>query len=68
MFAFGVDSGPHAPKAIALAPTAGEPGRQRIPWDRTVIYEANLRGLTQAARGRPGGGARLFRRPRGSRT
>jgi glycogen operon protein len=49
MFAFGVDSGPHAPKAIAqpiaLAPAA--PGRQRIPWNRTVIYEANLRGLTK---------------------
>ncbi len=47
MFAFGVDSGPFAPKALAIAPKAGEPGRQRIPWDRTVIYEANLRGLTK---------------------
>jgi glycogen operon protein len=47
MSAFGVDSGPFAPKAIALAPTAGEPGRLRVPWDRTVIYEANLRGLTR---------------------
>ncbi|HEY1943693.1 MAG TPA: glycogen debranching protein GlgX [Roseiarcus sp.] len=59
MFALGIDSGPFAPKAIALALKAGEPGRQGIPWDRTVIYEANLRGLTklradvpEAARGR----------------
>ncbi|HYA72221.1 MAG TPA: glycogen debranching protein GlgX [Roseiarcus sp.] len=47
MFAFGVDSGPFAPKSIALALKPGEPGRQRVPWDRTVIYEANLRGLTK---------------------
>ncbi len=47
MFAFGVDSGPHAPKAIALALSPGEPGRGRVPWDSTVIYEANLRGLTR---------------------
>ncbi|MGD0183834.1 MAG: glycogen debranching protein GlgX [Roseiarcus sp.] len=47
MFAFGADSGPHAPKAIALAPEPGEPGRQRLPWERTVVYEANLRGLTK---------------------
>ncbi len=47
MFSFGLDSGPYAPKSIALAPEPGEPGRQRIPWDRTVIYEANLRGLTK---------------------
>ncbi len=47
MFAFGVDSGPFAPKAIALSPLPGEPGRQRIPWERTVVYEANLRGLTK---------------------
>ncbi len=59
MSAFGADSGAFTPKAIALAPKAGEPGRQRIAWDRTVIYEANLRGLTklrgdipEAARGR----------------
>ncbi len=47
MFAFGVDSGPFAPKAIALSPLPGEPGRQRIPWERTIVYEANLRGLTK---------------------
>jgi len=47
MFAFGEDSGPHAPKAIALAPAAGEPGRLRAPWAETIVYEANLRGLTR---------------------
>ena len=46
--------------------TPGEPGRQRVPWDRTVVYEANLRGLTRLARRRSRGGARLFRRPRAS--
>ena len=30
MFEFGDDSGPDAPKAIAGAPTAGEPGRKRV--------------------------------------
>ncbi len=47
MFAFGVDSGPFAPKSIALAPALGAPGRQRISWERTVVYEANIRGLTK---------------------
>src|SRR5208283_2665089 len=30
MFKFGEDSGPHAPKAIAGVPSAGEPSRKRI--------------------------------------
>ena len=47
MFEFGVDSGPFAPKAIALSPEPGEPGRLRVPWERTIVYEANLRGLTK---------------------
>jgi glycogen operon protein len=46
-FAFGVDSGPFAPKAIALSLEPGEPGRLRAPSERTVVYEANLRGLTK---------------------
>ena len=46
MFELGADSAAFAPKAIAMAPAAGEPGRLRIPWDETIIYEANLRGLT----------------------
>jgi glycogen debranching enzyme GlgX/4-alpha-glucanotransferase len=59
MFAHGVDSGPFVPKCIALAPPAGEPGRQRVEWGQTVVYELNLRGFTklradipEAARGR----------------
>jgi glycogen debranching enzyme GlgX/4-alpha-glucanotransferase len=47
MFALGVDSGAYAPKAIVGAPAPGQPGRLRVPWDETIIYEANLRGLTQ---------------------
>ncbi len=47
MFELGADSGAFAPKAIALAPPPSEPGRLRVAWDETVIYEANLRGLTR---------------------
>ncbi len=47
MFAFGEDSGPHAPKAIAGAPPAGDPGRKRIAPEALVIYELNLRGFTR---------------------
>jgi glycogen operon protein len=47
MFAFGADSGPHAPKAIAGAPPAGEPGRKRIAPEALVVYELNLRGFSR---------------------
>ena len=47
MFAFGDDSGAVAPKAIAGAPPAGEPGRKRIAADALVIYELNLRGFSR---------------------
>jgi glycogen operon protein len=47
MFAFGEDSGPHAPKAIAGAPPAGEAGRKRIAPEALVIYELNLRGFSR---------------------
>ena len=47
MFAFGDDSGPFAPKAIAGAPQAGEPGRKRIAPEALVIYELNLRGFSR---------------------
>ena len=46
MFARGEDSGPHAPKAIAGAPPAGEPGQKRISPEALVIYELNLRGFS----------------------
>ena len=47
MFAFGEDSGPHAPKAIAGAPPEGEPGRKRVGTDALLIYELNLRGFSR---------------------
>jgi glycogen debranching enzyme GlgX/4-alpha-glucanotransferase len=47
MFKFGDDSGPHAPKAIAGAPPAGEPGHKRVPPEALVIYELNLRGFSR---------------------
>jgi len=47
IFERGVDSGPVAPKAIAMARPTEEPGRARIPWDQTIIYELNLRGFTR---------------------
>ena len=46
MFAFGDDSGPFAPKAIAGAPAAGEPGRKRVAEEALVVYELNLRGFS----------------------
>ena len=47
MFAFGEDSGPYAPKAIAGAPPQGEPGAKRIATESLVIYELNLRGFSR---------------------
>ncbi|HKI15664.1 MAG TPA: glycogen debranching protein GlgX, partial [Roseiarcus sp.] len=47
MFAFGDDSGPFAPKAIAGAPPAGEPGRKRVAPEALIIYELNLRGFSR---------------------
>jgi glycogen operon protein len=47
MFAFGEDSGPHTPKAIAGAPPAGEPGHRGVAPEALVIYELNLRGFSR---------------------
>jgi glycogen operon protein len=47
MFERGADSGAYAPKAIVAAIEAGAPGRQRIPWAQTILYEVNLRGFTR---------------------
>src|SRR5271154_7478633 len=47
MFAFGDDSGPFAPKAIAGAPPVGEPGFKRVAAEALVIYELNLRGFSR---------------------
>ncbi len=41
------DSLGHAPTGILLAPTdPPRSARPDVPWDRTVVYEAHLRGLT----------------------
>jgi glycogen operon protein len=44
------DSAPFMPKCVVVDPSfdwQGEPGRQAIPWDRTVIYETHVKGYTQ---------------------
>jgi isoamylase len=44
------DSAPFVPKCVVVDPNfdwKGEPERQYIPWDRTVIYETHVRGFTQ---------------------
>jgi len=42
------DSAPFVPKSKVIDPafTWGEQPRLRIPWDRTVIYETHLRGIS----------------------
>ncbi|MCS6920750.1 MAG: alpha-amylase family glycosyl hydrolase, partial [Elioraea sp.] len=40
------DTAPYVPKAVVVADEAAPDDRPRIPWDRTVIYEAHVRGLT----------------------
>ncbi|WP_337244418.1 glycogen debranching protein GlgX [Luteimonas sp. gir] len=42
------DSAPYMPKAAVIDPayTWGEDRRLHTPWDRTVIYEAHVRGLS----------------------
>jgi glycogen debranching enzyme GlgX/4-alpha-glucanotransferase len=53
MFERGADSGAFAPKSIVTALIPAEPGRQRIPWASTVLYELNLRGFTRLDPGVP---------------
>lgn len=44
------DSAPFVPKAVVAAPGPAPEGRgvggPRVPWDRTVIYEAHVKGLS----------------------
>ena len=47
MFERGADSAAVAPKSIVAAMASLEPGRQRIPWARTILYELNLRAFTR---------------------
>ena len=43
------DSAPFVPKSVVVDPGfdwQGEAERNRIPWDRTILYEAHVRGCT----------------------
>ncbi len=43
------DSAPFMVKSVVIDPTfdwKGQPGRNPIPWDQTVLYETHLRGYT----------------------
>ncbi|CAN5465608.1 glycogen debranching protein GlgX [soil metagenome] len=44
----GVDSSPHVPRSVVVAPMAPVPEGERpaTPWDRTVVYEAHVAQLT----------------------
>jgi glycogen operon protein len=41
------DSGPHAPKAVAVAPPPAHARRPKIPWRDSVIYELHVRGFSK---------------------
>ncbi len=47
MFQFGADTGPFAPKCVAIREIAGEPGRVRVKPEDTIIYELNIRAFSQ---------------------
>ncbi len=43
------DSAPFVPKCVVVDPNfdwQGESGRQAVPWDHTIIYEAHVKGFT----------------------
>src|SRR3984885_12869557 len=44
------DSAPFVPKCVVVDPDfdwRGEPDRQAIPWDRTIVYETHVKGFTK---------------------
>jgi isoamylase len=44
------DSAPFVPKSVVVDPSFdwhGQPRRNPIPWDRTILYETHLRGYTR---------------------
>jgi glycogen operon protein len=55
------DSAPAMPKGVVIDPTFNWHGDKppRVPWEKTVIYEAHVRGLTMRAE-------RIHRKARGS--
>jgi glycogen operon protein len=43
------DSAPFMPKCVIVDPGfdwQGEAGRQRVPWEHTIVYEAHVKGFT----------------------
>jgi glycogen debranching enzyme GlgX/4-alpha-glucanotransferase len=47
LFEHGADTGKLVPKVIATKPIAGEPGRSRVAFDDTILYELNINGFTR---------------------
>lgn len=44
------DSAPFMPKCVVVDPDfdwKGEPGRENVPWDHTIIYETHVKGFTK---------------------
>lgn len=44
------DSAPFMPKCVVVDPNfdwKGEPGRENIPWDQTILYETHVKGFTK---------------------
>eukprot|EP01037_Dinobryon_pediforme_P006250 gene6250-6318_t len=41
-----LDSAPFMPKAIVCAAPACQSSKSFVPWDRTILYEAHVKGLT----------------------
>ena len=44
------DSAPFTPKCVVVDPNfdwQGEPGRQFVPWEHTIIYETHVKGFTK---------------------
>ena len=44
------DSAPFVPKNVIVDRNfdwRGEPGRQRVPWEHTIVYEAHVKGFTK---------------------
>ncbi|SDP30833.1 glycogen operon protein [Nakamurella panacisegetis] len=51
--AAGVDTLGKVPLGIVVDPVRARPGRPRIPWEHTVVYEAHVAGLTRLHPGIP---------------
>jgi isoamylase len=50
------DSAPFMPKCVVVDPNfdwKGQPRKGGIPWDRTIIYEAHVKGFTKLHKGVP---------------